>query len=162
LATFWRLPVRALNRAVLPELGLPTRATRAGSAKDGLAAVSEAPTAISRAKVSSVEFHGDGAGLAATQGHAGVVDAHGDRIAPEQALVQHLDRRAFHEAHLQQASLEFLGRHGLGGAGYAGDLDDHALIAAPGRSQGAQAGAFALGGVELRGQHERFGHNGSD
>jgi hypothetical protein len=27
LATFWRLPVSALKRAVLPVLGLPTRAT---------------------------------------------------------------------------------------------------------------------------------------
>ena len=35
---------------------------------------------------------------------------HGDRVAAEQALVQHLDRRALDEAELQQAALQ------LGGA----------------------------------------------
>ncbi len=46
----------------------------------------------------------------------GVGDAHGDGIAAEQALVQHLDVGALDEAQLDQPALQFRGRHACGDA----------------------------------------------
>ena len=47
-------------------------------------------------------------GVAAAQGHAHVVQPHGDRVAADGAFVDHLDAGALDEAELQQAALQFL------------------------------------------------------
>lgn len=75
-----------------------------------------------------------------TQGHPHVVDLHGDGIAAEQAFVQQLDLRAFHEAQFEQAALQF-DRLALMMA-MGADLNDDAAIAASGLAQLDGVGQF--------------------
>ena len=69
-----------------------------------------------------------------------VLDADGDRVAPDQALVQHLDPGALDEAELDQPAFELDGRQRRAGV-IGGEVLDHAGIAALGQAQRQSAGA---------------------
>src|SRR3569832_823905 len=58
-----------------------------------------------------ISAHEDRHGLAAANGDGGVVDAHGERVAAEQAFVQDFDLRALCEAKFEKAALELVRRH---------------------------------------------------
>ena len=71
----------------------------------------------------------DGHRLTPAHGDRDVLDADGDRIASDNALMQHLDPGAFDKAEFDQPAFKFDRRQR--GAGAAGrDVVDHAGIAA--------------------------------
>ncbi len=92
--------------------------------------------------------HQNPAGVTAAERHPHVVQAHADRIAADEALVQNLELGALNKPHFQQAPLKFGAGQTAGRACLLPHAGDHAAKAAPGCGQRNQAGVDIRRGVQ--------------